>query len=71
MAGRRKSLMRLPGHDGEHLDRGALVEHSPRSKSAIQQLELGAQRDVKAIGQKVKGTRRLKIQVGGIEVVLI
>ena len=38
--------------DVEHLDGGELVEHGPRSEARCQRLELGAQGDVKAIGQE-------------------
>ena len=38
--------------DVEHLDGGELVEHGPRGEPGRQRLELGAQRDVKAIGQE-------------------
>ena len=38
--------------DVEHLDGGELVEHGPRREAGGQRLELGAQRDVKAIGQE-------------------
>jgi hypothetical protein len=38
--------------DVEHLDGGQFVEHGPRGEAGGQRLELGAQRDVKAIGHK-------------------
>ena len=37
--------------DVEHLDGGELVEHGSRREAGGQRLKLGAQRDVKAIGQ--------------------
>jgi hypothetical protein len=38
--------------DVEHLDGGELVEYGPRSEAGSERLELGAQRNVKAIGQE-------------------
>jgi hypothetical protein len=38
--------------DVEHLDGGELVEDGPRREAGGQRLELGAQRDVKAVGQE-------------------
>ena len=36
----------------EHLHGGELVEHGPWSEAGCQRLELGVQRDVKAVGQE-------------------
>jgi hypothetical protein len=38
--------------DVEHLDAGELFEHGPRGEAGSQRLELGAQGDVKAVGEK-------------------
>jgi hypothetical protein len=38
--------------DVKHLDGSELVEHGPRGEAGRQRLELGAQRDVKAIGEE-------------------
>jgi hypothetical protein len=38
--------------DVEHLDGGEFVEHGPRREAGGQRLELGAQRDVQAVGEE-------------------